>query len=248
MWKGLLLCLLLHSIPITSCEGARSKATRYKDKPPGWRPDRPKETGIEIVERMLRTLGPSIVSGKFFHQYQQTSTDLHAANDELRPASLMAEGMSAKVDAKMEASLKAAADGFRWQLSQVDILHAAVRGLRDPNAAVSAWPPATVDWYLRTSGVVDEEELKELSQTKRVAVATDLAKLHRIFAWTFNSMPDDNEAQQITQQVNKEQGYPPPSQPPPAPPGPPQQAKAKLGHHGKATSQSRHKRRRKDEL
>ena len=247
MRKALLLCLLLHSILITSCE-ARKKGTRYEDKPPGWRPDRPKEAGIEIVERMLRTLGPSIVSGRFFHRYQQMNKDMNAANDELRPVSLMAEGMSAKVDPKMEASLKAVADGFRWQQSQVEMLDAAVRGLADPKAEVSAWPSAAVDWYLLESGVVDDEELPKLSQTQRVSVASDLAKLHRIFAWAFNSMPDDEEAQQITRMVDKEQGYPPPSQPPPAPPAPPQQAKAK-GRHGKdASRRKRHKRRRKDEL
>ena len=108
LWRTLLLSLLLYSIP--TCCAAAKKKTRHKDKPPGWRPDRPKETGIEIVEKMLRTLGPSIVSGAFFSEYQRTVLDMQAANEKyLRPASLLPGGMHATVDAKMEASMKAAA-------------------------------------------------------------------------------------------------------------------------------------------
>ena len=57
-----------------------------------------------------------------------------------------------------------------------------------------------------------------MPKDKRVALAKDLAKLHRIFMWTFDNMPDDDEAVQISDTMNEEKGYPPPSQRPPPPP------------------------------
>ena len=244
-----LLLLLLHFCVVP----AAAKKTRRDGKPPGWRPDQPTETGIAIVERMLRKLGSEVVSGKFFYDYQKSMKDMHAANeDTLRPASLLPEGMATQLDDQDKASLKGAQAGFEWQAAQVEILETFERSLEVARAEdlrakdLQYWPLTVISKYLLVSGVIDDEELPKLSSEKRLSVAKDLAKLHRIFRWTFENMPDDEEAKQITQKINAEQGLPPPSPPPPPPPGQP--AEPPRTRSRPRRGKKAHKRRRKDEL
>ena len=46
--------------------------------------------------------------------------------------------------------------------------------------------------------VADEEELEILPADKRLATAKDLVALLRIFQFTFDEMPDDDEAKNFT--------------------------------------------------
>ena len=68
MRRASLLTLLLAA----SC-AAKSK-TQYEDKPPGWRPDKPTETAIEIVDRLLRKLKRygDYPSGPWFYLFQES--------------------------------------------------------------------------------------------------------------------------------------------------------------------------------
>ena len=65
--------------------------------------------------------------------------------------------------------------------------------------------------------VTSRKQVRKLSSATRLALAQDLAKLHHIFRWTFDSMPDDEEAAEISRSENARRGFPPPSPPPPPP-------------------------------
>ena len=198
--SALLLPLLL---PVVAAQ----KRTRHKD-------DRPSEAGFDIVARMQQKLGKSDMPvdhlaqdrGNFFYEYQTAEADMHAANEaHLTPAAEID-------DEEIRAAEEAARAGVEWQQAQVKVLRTCeeecvrerARLLSSKTCGdVQSWKPEVVAKYLLDSGVVDEDELPKLSAAKQVSVAKDLAKLHRLFEWAFESTPDE-EARQISRKVNQE--------------------------------------------
>ena len=188
--------------------------TRHPGKPPGWRHDRPEEDGGSLVQRMLRRVKrwPSARPGSFFDTYFQSMAALQKSQEDLRPATLKSPETPTQIDDTLKASLLAATEGLQWQQKLVDILEAS------PKTDISAWHSKDVTALLVACGIVDEQSLlREVGFEKRVAMARDLVALIRIFEWTFESMPDDEEAMDITRENNLAQGYPPPSPTPMAP-------------------------------
>ena len=197
-----------------------AKPTRYKDKPPGWRPDQPSEGGGDVVDRMMRKIERyGVMPGTFFSEFEKAMTDLASNNELLRPVTLLPDGMSAPIDSEMRSSLKAAQASLEWQQRQMDYYEGfeASQGSKDP----ADWNHAALMTYLVACRVLENSELVKLTNARRVSLAKDLARLHRILIWTLDSMPDDEEAEEITRKKNKDLGYPPPSpRPPPPPKGP----------------------------
>jgi hypothetical protein len=195
------------------------KRTRHEDKPPGWRPDLPKETASQIVERMLRRLRQAGEEpGRFFGAYDQSWRAMSEAQEAMRPATLKSPNEHVEVDDELQQKLAAAESAFAWQHAQV----AHLQGVSKDDD-VANWPESELDRLLMATGVVkDEGSLARLAaRVQRTALAADIASVLRIFEYTFASMPDDEEAAQITLRDNAKSGYPPPSPPPPPPPSPP---------------------------
>lgn len=198
--------------------------TRWPGKPPGWRPDQPKEGGGDVVDRIARRLERykktyGVVAGSFLDDFERHMRAQQQVNDDLRPATLMPEGMTVKLSEPLRASMRAEIRALEWQQKQMDALEKLE--LSQAQSDVARWAPAAIDTYLVDCSVVDEVQLRKLPRDKRVSLAKDLATLHRIFMWTFDNMPDDEEAKEISARMNADAGYPPPSPLPPPPPPPP---------------------------
>lgn len=202
--------------------------TRHEGKPPGWRPDQPSESGGDVVARMARECqGYGILPhdrradpGPFFDEYHASMKAMQDGAEQLRAVSLLPEGTNTKsIDGEMRKALEANIKSLEWQHRQMEYLE----GFESSQSSsdVSAWTAKARKTYLVMAGVVSNSEVSKLSEDRQLALAQDLAKLHRVFKWSFNNMPDDEEAHEITMQKNnKEEGYPPPSPPPAKPNGP----------------------------
>jgi hypothetical protein len=198
---------------------APKSTTRQDGKPPGWRPDQPAENGGEIVERMLRRIGRlGLQPGLFFDEYRTAISDMVAMQEDLRPATLKAANDHTTMTESLRATLERGEKALEWQLAQVERLEASAWAR---SRKVSDWTAKEMASLLSACNVVDQQDefiLPRLSEAKRQAMTTDLVALLYNFWWTHESMPDDEEAKEITAQTNKDLGYPPPSQPPPMPP------------------------------
>ena len=194
--------------------------TQHDGKAPGWRPDRPDEDGIVIVQRMQRKLQrQGIPQGEFFTQYKQWMTGLAKALDSLTPATLMPAEMHAELDDETLDHMQAATTALKWQQQQVECWrrhNESMSRATGPKGRTKA-----VDAHLVESGVLDARHLRRMPEAKRGSVSKDLEKLQHIFLWTEENMPDEDEAVAISHALNAAEGYPPPSQRPPAPPPPP---------------------------
>ena len=227
MRRASLLTLLLAA----SC-AAKSK-TQYEDKPPGWRPDKPTETAIEIVDRLLRKLKRygDYPSGPWFYLFQESYVSMEKALKYLQPATLKSEGDRTEIDDEGRAIMVANEKALRWQAEQVDLLSGVSR-----DDDVAHWPIAECDRLIRKGKLLHEPYFDKLSAKQRRSLAKDFAAVLRVFEYTFASMPDDEEAAEISHQNNLRDGYPPPSQPPPVPGSPPpptkkrRKAKVQKGH------------------
>ena len=133
-----------------------------------------------------------------------------------------------------------------WQEKQMGFLQAleAMAG-----EDTTSWGEAATYQYLLDASVATEADLSRLPEAKLLSLGKDLANLHRIFRWTFESMPDDAEAIEISKKNNFEAGHAPPSPPPLAPTsGSP--SEWPLGEEGGGSTRRRRKRvkRSRDEL
>ena len=198
------------------------KSTRHEGKPPGWRPDQPAESGGEIVERMLRRLGRlGLQPGVFFDEYRTAIIDIDVIvfmQEDLRLATLKAANDHTTMTESVRATLERGQKAIEWQRAQVERLKASTWAR---SRKVSDWTAKEMVSLLSACNVFDQQDefiLPRLSEAKRRVMATDLVALLYTLWWTHQSMPDDEEAKEITAQTNKDLGYPPPSQPPPMPP------------------------------
>ena len=205
---------------------ASAKKTRHDGKPPGWRPDLPKENAGEIVSRMLRRLQRHRVKpGKFFKAYEASLHAMSDAQAALRPATLKSASDTTVVDDEMRAKLKASEVAFQWQAAQVDLLEGVAQ-----DDEVTHWPTEDVERFLVRAKVVDSAaDLSPLPSASVVKLAEDLAGVLRVFQYTFANMPDDEEAKEISMADNLRDGFPPPSQAPLMPPAPAPQREKKPG-------------------
>ena len=200
--------------PLLLCLSLCHAQTQHAGKPAGWRPDKPPEEGGAIVHRMMRRVkSAGATPGPFFERYFTSMQAMQAGHEALRPATLKSEDTTTTIDEEMQEKLEGITAAFEWQHELVAVLEAAPH----KDEPVSRWPIAAIDDLLdAVGGVVNASAA--LSSKKRVATASDLLKLLRIFEWQFASMPDDDEAKKISRQDNLAAGYGPPSQPPPPPP------------------------------
>eukprot|EP00966_Prymnesium_polylepis_P185778 4306615-Prymnesium_polylepis.1 len=208
----------------------QQQKTQYDGKPPGWRPDLPQEDGVVVVHRMRdRLRSHSVEPGPFFASYFDATEGMRAAHAALLPATLKGDLDSTAVDAEMARSLARAEAAMAWQGRQIGHLEAAGRW---SGVNASLWPRNETEHLIAVCGVV--EDLDELSEDILEATGEDLVAILKIFAFTFASMPDDEEATAITRERNREAGYPPPSVPPPMPKRPPVPGGGAAGRGGGA--------------
>ena len=157
-----------------------------------------------------------VEKGAFFKEFKWMVKTQSDADDDLRKYSLMPENMNVEIDDQLRERMRQTKLTLDWQFRQMNALEDLEMDQAQSDPA--KWDRSAVDVYLLRCGVVDEESLQKLPTKKRVLLSRDLAALHRVFKWTFENMPDDEEAKEISRQRNIEDGYPPPSPPPPPPP------------------------------
>ena len=194
-----------------------AEGTQYEGKPPGWRPDKPRETTHHIVNRMLSKLKRfgNYKSGGWFYKYHTSQLAMEKSHEYLRPATLKSGGDTTRIDDEGKAILRAAEDALLWQSEQADLLSVA------PDDDIAQWPLEEVSQLLRTADLVDADEFDELTAKMLRSLARDFVAVLRVFEYTFANMPDDEEAVQISRADNRAAGFPPPSQAPPVPGAPP---------------------------
>jgi hypothetical protein len=164
-----------------------------------------------------RLVGASVLPGAFFEEYRSAMREMMRTHELLQPATL--KSAATPIDDEMHAGLEGAEEALRWQGRMVDKMTRFT--LRHDGKDLPEWPGTELEAFLLECKVVDSaKQLRALKPSSAVATARDLVKLIRIFDWTFESMPDDQEAMEITQERNRREGYPPPSAYPPMPPAP----------------------------
>ena len=183
------------------------KSTRNEGMPP-W--------GGKFVARLERHIGRlGLQPGVFFDEWRTALTDYGWYRITL--IDLEAENGRTTMTESLRA-LSRGQKAIEWQRAQVERLKASAWAR---SREESDWTAKEMVSLLSACNVVDQQDefiLPRLSEAKRRGMATDLVALLYTFWWTHESMPDDEEAKEITAQTNKDLGYPPPSQPPPMPP------------------------------